>query len=98
MPCIGEFNGRVGAMDPRDSDARGMSSSITPTPAVRQLGVALSGCCDLLICDDLRMSSVYKGFPVSIGDHLPLRVLYHRFPLSYREIELMMAERRVDVT
>ena len=42
--------------------------------------------------------SVYKGFrfPPEIISHCVW--LYHRFPLSYREIELMMAERGIDVT
>ena len=45
-----------------------------------------------------RMSSMYKGFrfPREVISHCVW--LYHRFPLSYREIEVMMAERGVDVT
>ncbi|MDV6278292.1 IS6 family transposase [Rhodococcus erythropolis] len=44
------------------------------------------------------MSSTYKGFrfPREIISHCVW--LYHRFPLSFREIELMMAERGVEVT
>ena len=42
--------------------------------------------------------SMYKGFrfPPEVISHCVW--LYHRFPLSYREIELMMAERGIDVT
>ena len=48
-----------------------------------------------MIC---RMSSIYKGFrlPPEIISHCVS--LYRRFPLSLREIELMMAERGIDVT
>ena len=44
------------------------------------------------------MSSMYKGFrfPREVISHCVW--LYHRFPLSFRAIELMMAERGVDVT
>ena len=44
------------------------------------------------------MSSIYKGFrfPREIISHCVW--LYHRFPFSYREIGLMMAERGIDVT
>ncbi|MCQ4152621.1 MULTISPECIES: IS6 family transposase [Rhodococcus] len=44
------------------------------------------------------MSSTYKGFrfPREIISHCIW--LYHRFTLSFREIELLMAERGIDVT
>ncbi|NMM92667.1 IS6 family transposase [Rhodococcus sp. SRB_17] len=44
------------------------------------------------------MSSTYKGFrfPREIIAHCVW--LYHRFTLSFREIELLMAERRIEVT
>ncbi|MDV6277957.1 hypothetical protein R3Q06_31225 [Rhodococcus erythropolis] len=43
------------------------------------------------------MSSMYKGFrfPREIIAHCVW--LYHRFPLSLREIELLMAERGIEV-
>lgn len=44
------------------------------------------------------MSSTYKGFrfPREIIAHCVW--LYHRFTLSFRDIELLMAERGVEVT
>jgi putative transposase len=44
------------------------------------------------------VSSLYRGhrYPVEIISHCVW--LYHRFPLSYREIEEMMAERGVIVS
>ncbi|MDV6278271.1 IS6 family transposase [Rhodococcus erythropolis] len=44
------------------------------------------------------VSSIYKGFrfPREIISHCVW--LYHRFPLSLREIELLMAERGIEVT
>jgi putative transposase len=51
-----------------------------------------------LICDDALVSSIYKGyrFPREIIAHCVW--LYHRFTLSLREIELLMAARGVEVT
>jgi transposase-like protein len=47
---------------------------------------------------DGRRGAVYKGFrfPVEIISHCVY--LYHRFPLSFREVEEMMMERGVAVT
>ncbi|MDV6278417.1 IS6 family transposase [Rhodococcus erythropolis] len=44
------------------------------------------------------VSSIYKGFrfPREVISHCVW--LYHRFPLSLREIELLMAERGIEVT
>ena len=49
-------------------------------------------------CVDATPSSLYKGhrFPVEIMSHCVW--LYHRFPLSLRDVEEMMAERGVSVS
>ena len=48
-----------------------------------------------MICGCRRCTRGFR-FPPEIISHCVW--LYHRFPLSFREIELMMAERGVDVT
>lgn len=51
-----------------------------------------------MIWDDPVVSSTYKGFRFPRGIISHCVWLYHRFTLSFREIELLMAERGIEVT
>ena len=48
--------------------------------------------------EDHRGRGVVQGSPVSGGDHRDCVWLYHRFPLSFREVEETMVVRGVIVT